>query len=167
MSHRISGHVATKVVADAAFLAHLGVGTTLTFSVSGKLGGTINGMPITGSGTLEYTFRYGASAWELDSDGLASGPQLPAGPIVYLPAAAAGNAVVQTTGTLDVSGLFATNKDRYNFKLKGRTASITVGVFSDTVACDLTTVADCSFDCSTLDPSCAQDCESIKVAIGC
>lgn len=167
-----NGHVATKVVGDAAFLAHLGVGTVLTLTLSGKLGGTINGLPISGSGTLEYTFRYGAAVWELDSDGLASGPPLPAGPIIYLPAGAAGNAVVQTTGTIDVSGVFDANKDRYTFKLKGRTASIAVGVFSPNVGCTVTDVQDCgATSCDTAfagNQQCIDNCKTWQVAgLGC
>ena len=168
MTHRASGHCATKLVGDASFLAHLGAGTYVTFTISGKLGGTLNGLPISGSGTLEYTFRYGASVWDLDSDGLASGPALPAGPIVYLPSGAAGNASVQSSGTLDTSGVFTHQKDKYHFKLKGRTASITVGVFSDTPTCDVTSV-DCSTDCATFsnDATCQQDCVDVQTASGC
>lgn len=143
----INGQVCTKVTGDASFIAKLTPGTILQFTLSGKLGGTINGMPVSGHGHLEYTYRYGAASWELDADGLAQGPSLPAGPIVYLPAGASGNAAVTTTGTTVSAAPYTSLKDRYHFKLKGRVTSITVAVFDDAVVCDLTGL------CSQTDPT--------------
>lgn len=159
-----NGQLATKVSGDVAFLAKLTAGTILQVQISGKLGGTINGMPVSGSGQLEYTFRYGASAWELSADGLASGPALPAGPLVYVPANASGQLGILTTGTVVSSAPFTTTKDRYNFKLKGRVSPISVAVFDDAVTCNLTGVADCFFDCTTLTGAdCQAQCETYKV----
>lgn len=164
-----NGQLATKVYGDASFVAKLTTGTILQFQLSGKLGGTINGVPISGSGHLEYTFRSGGTAWELVSDGLAQGPQLPAGALVYVPANASGSAAVSTTGSVVSSAPFTSSKDRYNFKLKGRVSSITVAVFEEGHACDLTAV-DCNTNCAsafTGDQPCIDECEVIKTASGC
>ena len=130
------GHLGTKLIGDAKFIAALTPGTAVQFSLSGKLGGTINGLPVSGQGHLEYTFNHGASMWELETTGLASGPQLPAGNLVYLPQGASGSAAVATTGVVSSAAPWTTAKDRHHFKLKGRVASVTVGIVDDVIPCD-------------------------------
>ena len=161
MTRRASGHCGVHIQADAAFSVHLGPNTSVSFVLSGKLGGTINGMAISGHGSLEYTYRQGAAAWELEVDGLAQGPQLPSGALVYLPSNASGSATVATNGTMDVTGAYSHGKDKYHFKLKGRTASITVNVVQDTVQCDLSQVIPGSTDCASAfpgDQTCIDQC---------
>lgn len=132
-----NGQLATQVSGDAVFVAKLTAGTVVQFTLSGKIGGTINGLAVSGSGHLEYTFNYGSSTWNLSPEThLAVGPsQFPAGDLVYIPASATGTAAVQTTGTVISAAPFTSLKDRYNFKLKGRTASIKVSVLTETVGC--------------------------------
>ena len=155
-----NGQLSTKVIGDAAFVAKLTPGTVLQFTLSGKLGGTINGMPISGSGHLEYTYRYGATAWEMAADGLAQGPVIPAGDLVYAPANAAGTAAVSTTGVVVSAAPYTSLKDRYNYKLKGRTASIKVSVLTETVGC-----GDFSPACNNGDPLGYADTAAISIGI--
>lgn len=166
-----NGQMATKVIGDAVFVAKLTPGTVLQFSLSGKIGGTINGLSVSGSGHLEYTFNHGASTWNLSPEThLAVGPsQLPAGDLIYVPASSSGTAAVSTTGTVVSASPYTSLKDRYNYKLKGRTASIKVSVLTETVGCGSFAAA-----CDNSDPlgycaanfagSCIDDCFNFVLA---
>lgn len=131
-----NGKVAT-IATDGIFIAKLGVGTALSVTISGKLSGTINGMPISGEGDLEYTFNQGASAWVLDAGNLAVGPTLPAGDLVYVPGPGArGSMHVKTTGEVITNSRYTHLKDHAAWKLKGRTAQIKVSVLTPVAPCD-------------------------------
>jgi hypothetical protein len=162
-----NGSLATRF-GDKAFIAKLTTGTALVVSISGKLDGTINSMAISGSGHLEYTYNFDAAAWQLVANGLATGPQLPAGPLLYVPGPnASGLMSAVTSGTVVTDAPLTSAKDRQVWPLKGRVGSIKVAVWTNAApSCDLTAV-DASTDCdSGTYAACSADCHNLKAANG-
>jgi len=132
-----NGKVSNKVT-PSGVIVRLTPGTGIVVRLSGKLKGTINGMPVSGAGHLEYIFNYGDAAWTLEAEGLASGPQIPAGELKFVPAGSSGSLDFSTTGVVEETtpgGGYSSKKDRYNWPLKGRSASISISTADATVSC--------------------------------
>lgn len=164
-----NGRLASRST-EAGFLAKLTAGTSLSFSLSGTLDGTINGMPISGVGNVQYVFNFGASAWVKSKDTIASAPDLPAGPIKFIPGPnSTGNASVSTTGVVvnDAGTELTSVRSKDHWPTKGRTAQITVSVWDQAAPCDMTTVS-CATDCTTAFPgACTQECMATQTGLGC
>lgn len=175
---------------EKSFVIQLGTGTSVTMSLHGKMNGLLAGNPVSGFGSLEYTYVQGASQWvRTEIGGSAIGPaSIPVTlanniALVYDPTGRC-NAKVSIETDSDVApesvGFKFKNKKQV-WKMKGRTELLTITVVqsigSNTCVLDdavvapvcgtapLDTFEEIAGWCATNHPGCSPDyCSSLVQA---